>query len=67
MNQSRSSLATNNKNLVKCIGFETTTVDQIVNRSGLNVEEVVSDLAILELEGIVKSVPGGYMRCAYER
>lgn len=66
-NQSRSSLATNNKNLVKCIGFETTTVDQIVNRSGLNVEEVVSDLAILELEGIVKSVPGGYMRCAYER
>ncbi|KTD07369.1 DNA-processing protein DprA [Legionella jamestowniensis] len=58
------SLATDNKNLVKCIGFEITTVDQIMARSGLGIEEVVSSLATLELKGLVKAIPGGYMRCA---
>ena len=56
-------LATENKNLVKCIGFEVTAVDQIIARSGLTVEKVVCDLAELELQGIVKAVPGGYTRC----
>ncbi|KTD33202.1 protein smf [Legionella nautarum] len=61
------SLARDNKNLVKCIGFEITTVDQIVKRSGLSVEEVACGLATLEIEGTIKAVPGGYMRCSYER
>lgn len=56
-------LAEKNKNLVKCIGFETTTVDQIILRSGLAIEQVVCDLAELELQGFVKAVPGGYTRC----
>ena len=56
-------LARENKNLVKCIGFEITTVDQIIVRSGLTVEKVVCDLAALEIQGIVRAVPGGYMRC----
>ena len=56
-------LARQNKNLVKCIGFEVTTVDQMVKRSGLTIEHVVCDLAELELQGIVKAVQGGYMRC----
>lgn len=56
------SLASDNKNLVKCIGFDLTTVDEILLRSGLNIEDVVCGLAILELEGIVKAVAGGYMR-----
>lgn len=56
-------LACENKKLVKCIGFETTTVDQIIERSGLSVGKVACDLAELELQGIVKAVPGGYMRC----
>ena len=56
-------LARENKNLVKCIGFEVTTVDQIITRSGLTVDKVVCDLAELELQGIVRAVPGGYMRC----
>lgn len=56
-------LADKNKNLVKCIGFETTTVDQIILRSGLTIEHVVCDLAELELQGFVKAVPGGYTRC----
>lgn len=55
-------LAMENKNLVQFIGFEMTTVDQIVLRSGYAVEQVTSELAELELKGIVVSVPGGYMR-----
>ncbi|QDP73371.1 DNA-protecting protein DprA [Legionella israelensis] len=56
-------LANSNEKLVKCIGFEMTTIDQIIVRSGLEVEQVTCGLADLELEGIVKAVPGGYMRC----
>mgnify|MGYP000275819439 CR=1 FL=1 len=56
-------LASENKNLVKCIGFEVTTVDQIINRSGLGVQEVICNLAELELQGMVKAISGGYMRC----
>ncbi len=58
------SLARDNKNLVKCIGFEITTVDQIVRRSGLSVEEVACGLATLEIQGTIRAVPGGYMRCS---
>lgn len=57
------SLASGNKNLVKFIGFEMTTVDQIILRSGCTVEQVTCELAELELNGAVVSVPGGYMRC----
>ncbi|MFC3908952.1 DNA-processing protein DprA [Legionella dresdenensis] len=56
------SLATNNKNLVKCVGFEVTTMDQILQRSGLSADEAACNLAELELQGIVQAVPGGYMR-----
>lgn len=56
-------LASENKNLVKCIGFEVTTIDQIIVRSGFSVEKVVCDIAELELQGIVRAVPGGYTRC----
>lgn len=56
-------LASGNKNLVKFIGFEMTTVDQIILRSGCTVEQVTIELAELELNGAVVSVPGGYMRC----
>ena len=60
-------LASENKNLVKCIGFEVTTVDQIITRSGLSIEEVVCNLAELELQGMIKAISGGYMRCTDER
>jgi len=56
-------LADENKNLVKCIGFETTTVDQIMKRSGLTIEKLVCELVELELQGLVNAVPGGYTRC----
>jgi DNA processing protein len=48
--------------LVECIGYETTSVDTIVQRSGLAVEIVTSMLMLLEVEGYVTAVPGGYMQ-----
>jgi DNA processing protein len=44
------------------IGFETTSVDVLIQRSGLTAEEVSSILLVLELDGLVKSVPGGCVR-----
>lgn len=60
-------LAIDNKNLVKCIGFEITSINQIINRSGLSVEEVTCGLAALELQGVIEMVSGGYVRCYNER
>lgn len=60
-------LGTSNKNLVQCVGFEITTIDQIMQRSGLCVEQVACNLAQLELQGLVQAVPGGYTRCASDR
>lgn len=57
------SLANENENLVKFIGFEMTTVDQIILRSGYTIDRVMSELAELELNGAIVSVLGGYMRC----
>ena len=47
---------------LKFVSFDTTPVDVLINRSGLTAEEVSSILLVLELDGQVKSVPGGYVR-----
>lgn len=60
-------LAIEPDHFVKCIGFETTSIDQIVVRSGLDVNAITCRLAGLEVQGIITAVPGGYMRCAHER
>ncbi|PJD93980.1 MAG: DNA-protecting protein DprA [Legionella sp.] len=62
-NKSLFSLATKNENLVKFIGFETTSIDQMVVRSGFSLEQITKELAELELQGTVTAVPGGYIRC----
>lgn len=56
------SLARDNEKLVKFIGFEMTSIDQIIARSGFTVEQVTSELADLELNGTIQSVPGGYIK-----
>lgn len=61
------SLASEKENLVQFIGFEITSIAQIIARSGFSVEQVTSELATLELLGTVVSVPGGYMRYKHER
>lgn len=58
------SLVKDQQKLVKYIGFELTTLDQIVARSKLDIEKVTKSLANLELDGVIKAIPGGYMRCA---
>lgn len=63
VNECHQTLATSNQNLVKCIGFEITTFDQIIQRSGLSIEQVASNLAELEIQGRVKATAGGYIRC----
>ena len=60
-------LASDNKNLVKFIDFEVTSVDRIQERSGLSIEVVTCELVDLELQGMVIAVPGGYVRCSHER
>jgi len=60
---SMEALACENKDLVKCIGFEVTTIDQMITRSDWTVKDIMCGLAELELKGIINAVPGGYMRC----
>lgn len=50
------------KNLLDCVGFEPTPIDVLVERSKLKIAEVSSMLLILELEGYIESVPGGYLK-----
>ena len=54
---------TEGTDLVNFLGFEVSTMNQIIARSGLNFEAVACGLAMLELTGTIKAVPGGYMRC----
>lgn len=53
----------NEGTLIAYVSFDVTTVDKIVERSNIPVEDVMNDLAELELMGHVKAVPGGYIRC----
>ncbi len=51
------------QNLLNLILFSPTTVDYLVEKSGLSVESVSSILLVLELEGYITSLAGGsYMR-----
>ncbi len=52
-----------NHNLLSYIGFEVTTIDLIVDRSGLVLDDVLCGIVELELQGWIQLVPGGYMRC----
>ena len=48
------------KQVLKCIDFEPTSVDKVVERSGLTADAVCSMLLVLELQGYVKALSGGY-------
>jgi DNA processing protein len=48
--------------LLDSVGFEITPVDKVVSRSKLPVKEVLTRLTMLELNGLVAAVPGGYLR-----
>ncbi|MGB1091567.1 MAG: DNA-processing protein DprA [Oceanobacter sp.] len=61
-NQPRKSTRAPESALWEFIDYSATSVDLLVMRSGLAVHEVLQQLMILELEGYVCQVPGGYRR-----
>ncbi len=48
--------------LLQAMGYESASIDTLVERSGLTAEAVSSMLLLLELQGLVAVVPGGYQR-----
>ena len=50
------------QNLVKFVGYEVTSVSTICTNSGIILEDIADYLAELELNGVIKAVPGGYQR-----
>ncbi len=46
------------------MGYDPVSVNQLAERSGLTAEQLSSMLLILELEGRVNTVPGGYFQQA---
>lgn len=55
-------LAQQEREFLKYIGYETTTVDLIQRRSGLSIAKVTSMLLNLELHGYITATAGGYRR-----
>jgi DNA processing protein len=51
-----------NDSLLASVGYEITPVDIVVSRSKLPINVVLTRLTMLELKGLVATVPGGYLR-----
>jgi DNA processing protein len=51
-----------NDSLLASVGYEITPVDIVISRSKLPINVVLTRLTILELKGLVATVPGGYLR-----
>ncbi|WP_020409178.1 DNA-processing protein DprA [Hahella ganghwensis] len=48
--------------VLEAVGYDLTHTDQIVDRTGLEVADVQSRLMLLELEGVIRSDRGGFVR-----
>ena len=53
----------NDSMLLSLVGFEATSLEDLVTSSGLSAPQVMSELSGLELSGRVSRCPGGYIRC----
>jgi DNA processing protein len=51
-----------NDSLLASVGYEITPVDIVISRSKLPIDVVLTRLTMLELKGLVATVPGGYLR-----
>jgi DNA processing protein len=49
------------QNLLDAIGYEAVNIDQLVERSGLTIEQLSSMLLALELNDHIQSLPGGFV------
>lgn len=50
------------KKLLEYIGYEATPIDLLVSKSGFSTNNISSMLLILELQGHITTVPGGYAK-----
>lgn len=57
-------LAVLERRVLECLGYESTHIDALVDRSGLTADTVSSILLQLELRGLVLAGPGGYQRAS---
>ncbi len=48
--------------LVKCVDYEMTPVDLIIQRTGVSSTKVMSELLKIQLAGYIRAVPGGYIK-----
>lgn len=60
--KTKNTLDCEHNKLLDCTGFETTTVDVLVSRTGFSVAKVGEMLLDLELHDLIKSVVGGYVK-----
>ena len=49
--------------LLSCLSFEVVSVEMLLARSGMEVSEIMSNLVVLELMGLVGQMGVGYQRC----
>jgi len=49
--------------VLQLVGFEVTSVDQLIRSSGMPAARLLADLSALELAGLIVRDPGGYIRC----
>jgi DNA processing protein len=49
--------------LLEMVGFEPTGPDELMDALGLSAAEMNTQLTMLEMEGLVRRCPGGYIRC----
>lgn len=57
-----SRLDSQDKKLVECLGFEMTSIDILMARTGLTIDKLLARLSTLQLQGYIDVVPGGYVR-----
>lgn len=57
-----SELDLQDKKLVECLGFEMTSINILMARTGLTIDKLLARLSILQLQGYIDVVPGGYVR-----
>jgi DNA processing protein len=60
--KSISRLDLQDKKLVECLGFEMTSIDILMARTGLTIDKLLARLSTLQLQGYIDVVPGGYVR-----
>lgn len=55
-------LDSQDRKLVECLGFEMTSIDSLMVRTGLTIDKLLVRLSTLQLQGYIDVVPGGYVR-----